>query len=155
MGENKTDVLEMMAVNEEEIRQLYKIYSEKFPQYRDFWWGLAVEETQHAVWIRELRQRVNEGGHIYLSEDRFDIEAIKRFHDCVKVMLDVAEKREISLEEALSNSLSIEYNLIENKFFEVFEADSDVLKFVLKVLHTSTNEHKNRVQEALNKIRKD
>lgn len=153
MGENKTDVLEMMAGNEEEIHQLYKIYSEKFPQYTDFWWVLAVEETQHAVWIRELNQRVNEGWHIYLSEDRFDIDAIKRFHDYVKSIIDVAKKREISLEEALSNSLSIEYNLIENKFFEVFEADSDVLKFVLKILYASTNEHKNRVQEALDKIR--
>lgn len=148
------DVLEMMAKNEEELRQLYKVYSEKFPDYKDFWWGLAVEETQHAIWIREFRSHVKEG-RMEFNENRFDVDTIKVFRDYVKDMISHVQKQEMSLKGALNISLDIESGLIEKRFFEIFETDSEALKFVLNDLSNSTKRHFERIQKVLDKIRED
>jgi len=144
-------ILEMMAENEKTISQLYKTYSEKFPDYEDFWFGLSAQEIEHATWLYELSSKV-EDGFVHFRKDRFDINNIKKFHDYVNYILNHAQKQEISLESALVNALSIEYNLIERKFFEVFKGDAEELKLVLKLLYTSTSEHRNRVKKAFDEI---
>ena len=154
MGKNKTDVLEMLAKNEELINQLYNVYSGKFPDYKDFWRGLAVEETQHAVWIREFRSQVRQG-HVQFNEDRFDVDIMGKLQDYVKDMINTAQEQEIPLKGALNIALDIESGLIEKRFFEVFETDAKELRFVLKVLSDSTKRHFDRIQKVSDKIRKD
>ena len=151
--ESESGILEMMAVNEEKVSDLYKIYSEKFPDYRDFWTGLYVEEIEHAIWIREFRKKIKEGT-VYFKEGRFNMYVIENFSNYMRRILDAAKKQEISLESALSTALDIEIALIENRFFEVFETDSEELKFMLKFLEDSTAKHRERVREAQNKARK-
>ena len=43
--------MEMLAVNEEAVSGLYRIYAEKFAEHKNFWAGLSVEELDHARWI--------------------------------------------------------------------------------------------------------
>lgn len=150
---NKMGALEIMIKNEETIHKLYKIYSKRFPDYTDFWWGLAVEETQHAIWIREFRSKIEEGS-THMADHRFDMNPLEKFHNYMNILLDTAEKQEMSLENALITALGIESNLIENRFFEVIGTDSEALKFVLNTLSFSTKEHLDRVWTVLDKTRK-
>ena len=152
MEENQIDILEMMAKNEELINELYKAYSEKFPDHNGFWVGLSIEEMEHATWIRELRQKVKEG-NVSFDENRFNLRTIKNFRNYMNDLLDASQKQEITLQGALSNALNIESALIERKFFEVFESDAEDLKEVLKLLSVSTEKHVERVRDAWNKIK--
>jgi len=150
--ENETRILEMLAKNEKLVSDLYKIYSEKFPGYEDFWLGLSVEETEHATWIYELNKKVKEG-QVSFKKERFNLYAVENFRNYMKEMLTASQKQEITLESALSNSLNIESALLERKFFEVFESDAGEIKEVLNLLEVSTKKHLGRVKDAWNKIK--
>ena len=153
MSLQQINVVEMLARNEEAISQLYHAYSEKFPESKGFWLGLADEEIGHAGSLRELHSKIHEGS-VYLDESRFKVAAIKTFLDYLE--REVAKTREqgVSLINALSTALYIEEALIERKYFEVFETDSVDLKHVLLDLAASTEEHVRRVREVQARYRR-
>ena len=72
------NLIEVMASNEEMIGQHYQVYAEKFKDYQDFWKRLAVEEGEHALWIRELNEEAQKG-LMSIDEKRFNKESILEF----------------------------------------------------------------------------
>jgi len=146
-GEKQMDAAQMMAIHEEAIGELYKAYAKLFPDHEGFWSGLAREETEHAAWIRNLASKA-EAGSARLNQKRFRTEAIKTSLDYIKSLTAEAPGQKIKLMDALSTALDIEKALIERKYFEIFEGDSEELKLTLEALTRSTKAHIERVQKA-------
>lgn len=146
------DICEILAQNEERLSELYRVYAEKFPEYRDLWDSLAGEETQHAKWIRNLASWSREG-LIDINKNRFNIAAIHTFTGYVDKEIARARDSLVSSINALSIASYIEDSIIENRFFEVFEGDSSVLRSTLLDLATATNKHRNLIKGALDKAR--
>ena len=143
-AEKQTNTIEMLADHELAIGRLYKTYAEKFPYYKDFWLALSAEETQHANWINELQSKIEQGS-IRFNPDRFQIPAIQHSLNYAQKMLARAQESDIDLISALSTASSIEDALIENRFFEIFEADSAQLKETLRRLAQATEDHRRRI----------
>jgi rubrerythrin len=137
-------VVRLLAENEELISDLYTAYAKRFPEHADFWSGLAVEERDHARWLRELGSRVEEGS-LYVNEDRFRREPIRLFHEYLEG--ELRRQAPMPLARALSVALSTEQALIERRFFEVFETDSAELKHILRDLASATEEHVKQVRD--------
>lgn len=57
----ETNILQMMVANEEAVSRLYEVYGSMFPEHEEFWFGLAMEEADHASWILELLHKVSKG----------------------------------------------------------------------------------------------
>jgi rubrerythrin len=139
-------ITDLLIKNEEGMRDLYLAYAEKYPQCEEFWSGLAVEESGHADWIRELAGQVREG-RIHIEPGRFRNEAIASFTKYVQDELARAQREEMLLITALSIALSAEQTMIERGFFEIFDTDSAELKHVLHNIATATEEHIKHVEE--------
>ena len=77
------DIIEMLAKNEEAVSHLYSAYADRFPEYKDFWSGLAAEEIGHATELRKLCEIAGEGS-LYIKEGRFNTTAIGNFSSYVK-----------------------------------------------------------------------
>jgi rubrerythrin len=142
--EKQSKTIEMLADHELAIGRLYKVYAEKFPYYKDFWLTLSGEETQHANWINELESKIEEDS-IHFNPDRFQIPAIQHSLNYAQKMLAKAQGSDLDLVSALSTASSIEDALIENRFFEIFEADSAELKQTLRKLAQATEDHRQRI----------
>jgi hypothetical protein len=155
MDKQKYDgaILTRMAENEELVSELYRRYSEKFAVHKDFRFGLSVEEINHSTWILDLNKKVLEGD-VRFDESRFNLYALKNFKDYMNEMIGIADTQEVTPESALGTALNIEGALIERKFFEVFESDSEELKQVLNLLAVSTKRHADLVREFWNKTKK-
>jgi rubrerythrin len=145
--EKQKKTIEMLAGHERAIGRLYKVYAEKFPYYEDFWLAFSGEETQHANWINELQSKIEEGS-IHFNQDRFQIPAIQHSLNYAQKMLAKAQESDLDLISALSTASSIEDALIENRFFEIFEADSAQLKETLRRLAEATEDHRRRILRA-------
>ena len=145
-------IIEMMSMNEEGIRKLYEAYAEKFPDYRDFWSGLAKEEAEHALWISRLASRGKEGS-ILINEKRFNTAAIRTFSSYIDREITNAKSLPMSVVSALSVALYIEESIIEHNYFEVFEGDSVEFKKTLSDLASATKKHHDRIKEALRKAK--
>ncbi|XOB40941.1 MAG: hypothetical protein ACKKMP_03540 [Candidatus Nealsonbacteria bacterium] len=152
LKEYQNEAIEGLIDNEEALSELYKIYSEKFPDDKEFWLGLSQDETVHANWIRNLRDRTKKGS-AFFNEDRFRLEAIKTFLGEVNKQISEAKFKKLLPINALSTAYYLESSLIERKCLEVFEGDSVELKHLLKNLAEATKKHSEKVSEQLNKLR--
>jgi len=149
---NRSTVIEKLASNEKFIARLYKGYADAFSILREFWISLAVEEAQHASWIRNLGIET-ETKQVFADEGRFNTLAIQAFMDYLDKELAKLNEQEVSLIEALSITLYIEQSLVESKVFEIFKTDSAELKHTLTKLRDDTLVHCKRAKEELEKYK--
>ena len=142
------ELLEAMREHEQALAHLYGLYAEKYPQYKDFWTGLSIEENLHAAWLDKLWTEIENGSEDIVVE-RFPIGAVQRSTEYVKKLEDTVNQPDFTLVNALSTALRFEEALMENKFFEVCEGDSVKTKRTLNSLAQGTQEHCRKVREFL------
>jgi rubrerythrin len=146
-------VVERLASNEESIAKLYRGYAEAFPVLLDFWTSLAVEEMNHASWLRDLGAKTLTS-KIFADESRFNTYALQTFTNYLDRETTRLNERKTPLTEALSITLFIEQSVIESNYFEVFRTDSAEIKRVFNKLRDETTAHGKRTKAELEKYRK-
>jgi hypothetical protein len=146
---NKKDLFEKLANNEELIGKLYKLYSQKYSKYSDFWRRLSDDERSHAAKIRSFAGDEN----VDINANRFKAKDISALEKKVSEEIASFEKNDISLAKALKIALSLEDNLTEKKFFEIFDTDSERVKFYLGEMEESIGKHRERVKKMIEKIK--
>jgi rubrerythrin len=148
MAKDPLEAIELLADNEMVISRIYGVFSERFPEYQDFWEKMAEEEMQHADMIRSVVPEVKEGT-VRLKAQRFDETSVGMFRDYLKYSLARAGERDIPLKDAFETALAIEHDLLERSFFDLFEADTRELMLVFQGLASSTREHHRRLVQAI------
>ena len=144
--EEQSNVVGLLAKNEESIGHLYEVYAERLPEYAEFWTELVTEETEHSNWIHELMRKVGDGS-VFIAKGRFRGQAIQTFLGYLEREIAKAKTAKISLIESLSTALYIEKSLIERKYFEVFDSDSAELGHLLEDLRSATEWHIQKIEK--------
>ena len=147
IAQNPEVILGALKEHELAIANLYKVYAEIFPECKDLWMELSREELQHAKWLDTLQAGVEENSEDFVV-DRFPMAAIEHSIDYVKQSAAKAHQADFLLINALSTALQLEKALIENKYFEVFESDSNNTKRTLDRLAQCTQIHYEKLHKA-------
>jgi hypothetical protein len=113
-------IANLMRKHELTIAGLYTAYSNKFPEYKDFWSGLANEEFEHAELISTIEEVVKKNPNDFIV-DRFPESAILHSIEYINEQKERAFMSSVTLKNALSEAMYLEQALIENKYFEIFE----------------------------------
>jgi rubrerythrin len=148
--DSQDNLAEILANIEEIIGAHYKIYAEKFQDHKDFWNTLAMEEGNHAQWIRDVYSKVKDG-LVTFNEKRFNKESVIEFKNHLHDALSYIREKNISLKEALMDSLKIERMVLERNFFEAFQTDSSKLNEKLERIIEDTKTHRTRIEQLLEK----
>lgn len=139
------DTLEMLAKNEEEMSELYRLYAMVLPQYKDLWLELAADETEHARWIRDFARGVDKGTLI-LNKKMFPEATFSYYHDYLQGAMEKASKRGIEPIQAFTSALYVEQSLVESKCFEgVGTGSADFDKVALR-LQQATEGHVKKIE---------
>lgn len=146
------EILEMLAKNEEEIGELYKLYAIKLPQYKDLWLELADEEVTHSKWIRDFAKGIDKGS-IFLNKKRFPKAAINTYHGYLQKSYKEASLKGIEPIQAFTTALYLEQSLIELKFFEVIDTGSEDFDKVVLRLSEATKGHIKIIEEYWAKVK--
>jgi hypothetical protein len=127
--------------------EIYHAFSEMFPEARDFWRQLALEEENHAT-ILIVGKGLQRTGK--LPEDFMPPSGKALSTVCLKaeVMKRKVRSGKISLSEALEMALSLEKLLCESYFMEMMamRTDSEALAR-LQRLHVFTKSHVEKIRE--------
>jgi rubrerythrin len=139
LGNNKTSLLYRFSVNENKISLLYGAYSERFPEREKLWQGLAKDEKRHSALLADLDERFKEELENWQISDN-----APAILDYISNFIDACLDRvgEVSLKEALNNSLSLEQSMIEKKSFEIFSSANPEIVAVLEKLNRETEGHR-------------
>lgn len=143
-------VVDLLLENEKEMMHLYLEFSKKFVLYHDFWLGIAGEEESHAAWVNTLYGKID-SGVVQFSPSHFPIEAIEHNIEYMREVRKEAFEGEITLLQALETAVSMENNMLENKFFEVFKGDAVELQVILEALRLGTKEHLREIKRVWKK----
>jgi hypothetical protein len=143
MSQKDLEIIEALAKNEECISDLYKSYSEKFADYKEFWAKMSGDELEHASRLRSLV--VMPG--VRFNPDRFNLMVIRNFSHNVTKEIETSRTGYVSRVNALSVSVSFEESLLEHRYFEVFDYDLEELKEVFSRLQSETQAHLNSVRD--------
>jgi|WetSurMetagenome_2_1015567.scaffolds.fasta_scaffold102969_2 rubrerythrin len=146
-------IVERLASNEESIAKLYQGYAEAFPVLLDFWTSLAVEEMNHASWLKDLGAKTLTS-KTFVDESRFNTYALQTLTNYLDKETTRLNEQKTPLTEALSIACFIEQSLIETNYFEVFRADSAEIKRVFNKLRDETLAHGKKAKAELEKHRK-
>jgi rubrerythrin len=148
-----TAIIELLASCEETVSQLYREYSKKFPELKDFWLDLAGDEIEHARLIRRLGLNIPVGNASF-DEGAIKISSVHLFHDYLSEQIRLTEKEPMPLVKALSIALNIEKSILEAKYFEHFRGYTDETKDCIHRLIEENNHHRDKVQKHWEEYRK-
>jgi rubrerythrin len=137
-AETGTGILDLLAEHERAMGNLYRAYSEVFPQQQGFWLGLAAEEMMHAGKLIDLAEHLGPEG---IDEHRFRPQAVAASLECLASRLRETQVRDLELVTALSVALDLEKAMIEQKWFEVLKSDSPQISQILANLAADTRRH--------------
>lgn len=132
--------LEFIAVNEDRLAELYRLYTRAYPEAVDFWQHLVDDEIQHALWIRRLADNVR-GGAFIITTYQFDTAIYREFYDTVNRRITETQHKAPSLFHALTVARDLEKSLVEKPFFQVISSDENQVSQLLNRLHESTEKH--------------
>lgn len=146
------DILEMLAKNEEEMSELYRLYAKVLPQYKDLWLGLAADETEHAHWIRDFAKGVDKATFV-LDKKLFPESAFSYYHDYMQGAMEKASKRGIEPIQAFTAALYMEQSLVESQCFEVVDTGSVDFDKVALRLQQATKGHVQKIENYWSKVK--
>ena len=145
---NKNDLIKLLIKNEESLAKLYKLYSQKYDNYADFWNRLSDDEKTHAQKIKSFSEKDN----VKVNSKKINKQDIDNLFSKVEEAILELDNKVPPIEKALKKALGFENNLSEKKYFEVFESESETVNFYLKEMSEAVVSHKDRIKKMLDKI---
>ena len=142
--------VESIAQLKESISELYRIYSEKFPENSQFWRDLSRERKMQAGWIHSTMIGVTQGDG-KIDPERFNDEVIQSTLTYVDQLKKSALNTPISCREAISMTIHLEDAMIGKQFFEIFKNDSSEFNIVTQQFKLALYELKGELQNLLRK----
>ena len=144
-------IINLLSDIEQTVSELYKVYANKYPEYKNFWIDLSNEEVNHAKLMKCLLKYITHGV-IALNTKKANEGAVTAVLNHFKDRLERARAHQFSLKEALRSALEIEKNIIEKDFCSFFEGDDAEFKKVCETIIWETSQHRNKISEALEKL---
>lgn len=148
MIEDERVVLDFMIKHELAVKQLYEVFSVRFPSRRVFWQRLSGEEQRHADRLGTLRSDpTHKKGLFY--DSRLRLQAIKSSINYIANQRARAQEGQFSIVEALSVARDLESALIEKQFSKISNSVSKDDRALLMDLAADTERHLREIVEAL------
>lgn len=128
------------------LSKIYRLFSEKYERYKDFWLSISREEIEHAGWVKQMGEYAkNEKAQF--DEGKTRTYTLSSFIDYLKKIIKDIKATDMGIEKAFSISLDIEKSMIEKKVFHHFSGDSREIMRILEILHEGTIEHIDKLEK--------
>lgn len=147
LNSDQKELVELFVKQEFLIGTLYKLFAKRYPDYKEFWTEMAIEEYQHA----SLIQRITETD----STDKFNfsqgelrsssLTASMKFIE--NIISEFKNNTDFPITQAVSIALQLEKALWEKKVFEFFEGDSEEVRKIMNSLNLEQGIHIKKIDK--------
>ncbi len=144
--EQESRTLDLFEAHEMAMHDLYALFASKYPDYEDFWQGIAEEEKVHARWVRTIGEK-SETGEVSVTADAISISAIEASLKNMKQQVSDFCAQDHPVDRAFALAMRVESSIIERKIFDIVRTDSEPVKKLLQNLVEKTRMHNIRIKE--------
>ncbi|MDD2582695.1 MAG: hypothetical protein PHR66_11945, partial [Desulfuromonadaceae bacterium] len=147
LNSDQKKLVELFVRQEFLIGKLYKLFSFRFPAYKDFWTKMAAEEHLHASWIRRLTERDPTGKFRFSQGELRSGSLASSIKSIEGLIAGVKNDSEFTINQAASMALHLEKALWEQQIFRFFEGDSDEVRKILDSLNVEQKIHMTKMEK--------
>jgi len=138
--------IELIAEYEAAVMELYWVYSEKFPEHKNFWIDMADDERKNVEWIHSTIELIK-SNKIDYNRDRFNIEAVRIAMNFIKNQIREALDKPVPLQAAISNASSIEDSVAKKKFYEIIKDDNPEGHLLYQKFGSENQRHRDKLNQ--------
>jgi hypothetical protein len=147
LSSDQKELVELFVRQEFLIGKLYKLFSFRYPEYKDFWTEMAAEEHLHASWIKRLTERDPTDKFKFSQGELRSKSLALSIESLEDLICGVKNNREFPLTQAVSMALHLEKALWEKKVFQCFEGDSDEVRKIMDSLNLGQEIHIKKIDK--------
>jgi hypothetical protein len=147
LKEYQETIIELLGQLELEVANLYKLFADKFPRYKDMWIAMSQEEIDHADKLKKLYFLAKENRVIF-DEKLTKTYTVKKVLEVIKDVHVRAEANELILINALSHSRDLEGSIIEKEFYNYFAGRDSDAKTLINDIKRETYKHQSDLKSA-------
>jgi len=151
MDKVEIKIINLLAKLELTVSKLYKVYAQKYPEYKNFWNELVKEEEGHAQLMKSIEKYIKKG-LVKLDQKRCNENAVETIFHHIEERLQIAKQSVIPLRDAFGLALRIEKNIIEKDFCTFFEGDDAEFRKMCEIITWETSQHKDKIEKVLEGI---
>src|SRR3989338_1917940 len=138
------NTLRRLEENERSLADLYKIYSENFPDLAEFWKGLSNEEAHHS----EILQKALKDNELEaLIENKIPPEALLYVENFIKEETTKAKQGKLTHADALNTALRLERSFADSQHFDIFVSKDTRVLELFRQLDFETDGHVHMLEE--------
>ena len=142
-------IIYLLAEHKKSVSHLYNNYAIKFPDH-PYWKDLAQAKQKNYQTIQTIYFDTNDK-QANFDESVFRSIAIKTSLDWIERL--IAEVERHTLLNALSYALDLEQAKIEQRYFDIFKAESPEIKLLLPGLIQESQQHLKLLRLELEKVK--
>lgn len=153
--ENNSEVFNLLIDFESAISEIYMEFSRMFPNDKEFWWRIAMEEKNHAAIIQSGRDVFNSMGLFPVELTSLSVGYLKEALEEKKTLLSRVKEQPQNLtrKKAVAIAIKIEERDIENIFQELMKIHPELKSIkVFQTLNKETCDHAVRLLRYLDSI---
>jgi hypothetical protein len=153
LREYQEKIIELLGHLELDMSNLYKLFAEKFPRYKDLWLIMSQQEVDHADRIKKLYSLV-QNNKIIFDEKLTKTYTVKTVLEIIKDVYTKGEANKLTVLSALCLCRDLEESIIEKKFYDYFVGTDIEAKILINSIKEETLEHQSKLKDAWEKERK-
>lgn len=141
--------LEVLAACEEAVAEFYEACAQAWPEERNFWNDLAVDEMVQAARLHLMRLRAGDSVDVAESVRLFPPPAVQRFIGWVRAGRDRVRTGRLDLRGALAMARDLEQSPIMGEHFRVTRETASRVADYLLAYATEFGDHERRISTRL------
>lgn len=138
--------IDLIAEYESAVMELYWVYSEKFPEHKDFWINMADDERKVVEWVHSAIEQIK-ANKIDYNRDRFNIEAVRVSMNFIKEQIREALDKPVTLQAAMANAANIEDSMTKRKFYEMIKDDNQEARLLYQKFAAENQKHRDKLAQ--------
>jgi hypothetical protein len=146
-------MIEMLVDYEQTISQLYKVFADQHPDYREFWATLAWEEDNRAGRILELKSEIEQRRATFDSAN-ISSSGVRNSIVYIKDQAEKIHRTRIPFITALTIARDIEKSIVYGKIFNSFKGYTVKNQQMIRDLNRSVDDDYQAIESMWNEHRK-
>jgi hypothetical protein len=138
--------IELIAEYESAVMELYWVFSEKFPEHKDFWIDMADDERKIVEWVHSVIELIK-ANKIEYNRDRFNIEAVRTAMNFIKAQIRETLDNPMSLQAATATASGIEDSLTKRRFYEMIKDDNQEARQLYHRFAAENQKHRDKLSQ--------
>ncbi len=136
------------------VSDLYKLFSSMFPEHRDFWWRLVIEEKNHAALLKSVKECFAPMGMVPMGFLFPDLELLKDTNNKIEMLVIKYKRDPPSLKEAFNTAYLLEQSAGEIHYQTFMERKEDnKVEKIFRELNGNDRDHALRIHSQMSSYR--